>query len=75
MYVAQPRLPVPLLVEFPFPSWATRPAEAGRGNRNRRPTGADANGARPGETPFFTDEDPGGDTASDTTDDPFAGLT
>ena len=28
MYVAQPRLPVPLLVEFPFPSWATRPAEA-----------------------------------------------
>ncbi len=29
MYIAQPRLPVPLLVEFPFPSWATRPAEAG----------------------------------------------
>jgi DNA helicase HerA-like ATPase len=28
MYLAQPRLPVPLLVEFPFPSWATRPAEA-----------------------------------------------
>lgn len=28
MYVAQPRLPVPLLVEFPFPSWATRSAEA-----------------------------------------------
>ncbi len=28
MYVAQPRLPVPLLVEFPFPSWATRPSEA-----------------------------------------------
>jgi len=28
MYIAQPRLPVPLLVEFPFPSWATRPAEA-----------------------------------------------
>ena len=28
MYVAQPRLPVPLLVEFPFPAWATRPAEA-----------------------------------------------
>ncbi len=29
MYVAQPRLPVPLLVEFPFPAWATRSAEAG----------------------------------------------
>jgi DNA helicase HerA-like ATPase len=28
MYLAQPRLPVPLLIEFPFPSWATRPAEA-----------------------------------------------
>jgi uncharacterized protein len=28
MYVAQPLLPVPLLVEFPFPSWATRSAEA-----------------------------------------------
>ncbi len=28
MYVSQPRLPVPLLVEFPFPAWATRPAEA-----------------------------------------------
>ena len=33
MYVHQPRLPVPLLVEFPFPAWATRSAEAdvGRG--------------------------------------------
>ena len=30
LYVAQPRLPVPLLVEFPFPAWATRPAEADR---------------------------------------------
>ncbi len=28
MYVAQPRLPVPLLVEFPFPAWATRSSEA-----------------------------------------------
>ncbi len=28
MYVAQPRLPVPLLIEFPFPAWATRAAEA-----------------------------------------------
>ena len=30
MYVAQPRLPVPLLVEFPFPAWATRSSEADR---------------------------------------------
>ena len=30
MYISQPRLPVPLLVEFPFPSWATRSSEADR---------------------------------------------
>ncbi|HVF06640.1 MAG TPA: ATP-binding protein [Frankiaceae bacterium] len=29
MFVSQPEIPVPLVVEFPFPSWATRPAEAG----------------------------------------------
>lgn len=29
MFVAQPDIPVPLVVEFPFPAWATRPAEAG----------------------------------------------
>ncbi|MGH8793393.1 MAG: ATP-binding protein [Stackebrandtia sp.] len=29
MFVAQPELPVPLVVNFPFPSWATRPQEAG----------------------------------------------
>ena len=28
LFLSQPRLPVPLLVEFPFPAWATRPAEA-----------------------------------------------
>jgi DNA helicase HerA-like ATPase len=28
MFVSQPTLPVPLVVEFPFPSWATRPEEA-----------------------------------------------
>lgn len=27
MFVSQPELPVPLVVEFPFPAWATRPAE------------------------------------------------
>src|SRR5438876_5719002 len=29
MFVGQPEIPVPLCVEFPFPSWATRPVEAG----------------------------------------------
>lgn len=29
MFVMQPELPVPLVVEFPFPAWATRPDEQG----------------------------------------------
>ncbi|MCY4353475.1 MAG: ATP-binding protein [Truepera sp.] len=29
MILAQPELPIPLVVEFPFPAWATRPDEAG----------------------------------------------
>jgi uncharacterized protein len=41
MLVNQPELPVPLLVEFPFPAWATRAAEAGPS-----PTG------KPVEDPF-----------------------
>ena len=28
MFVNQPEIPVPLVVEFPFPAWATRPSEA-----------------------------------------------
>ena len=36
MYLSQPRLPIPILLEFPFPAWATRSAEApdpaGEGN-------------------------------------------
>ncbi len=28
MFVSQPELPVPLVAEFPFPAWATRPEEA-----------------------------------------------
>jgi uncharacterized protein len=27
MFVSQPEIPVPLVVEFPFPAWATRPDE------------------------------------------------
>jgi DNA helicase HerA-like ATPase len=29
MFVSQPDIPVPLVAEFPFPAWATRPGEAG----------------------------------------------
>jgi hypothetical protein len=28
MLLAQPELPVPLVLEFPFPAWATRASEA-----------------------------------------------
>lgn len=28
MFVSQPEIPIPLVVEFPFPAWATRPDEA-----------------------------------------------
>jgi DNA helicase HerA-like ATPase len=29
MFIAQPDIPVPLAVDFPFPAWATRPSERG----------------------------------------------
>ena len=44
MLVAQPELPIPLVVEFPFPAWATRASEAGAAVGG--PDGAAA-GARP----------------------------
>lgn len=31
MFLNQPELPVPLVLEFPFPAWATRSSEAGAG--------------------------------------------
>lgn len=48
MYVHQPRIPVPLLIEFPFPAWATRSAEAGGSAGG---AGADGEGAV-AEDPF-----------------------
>ena len=39
MIVSQPQLPVPVVVEFPFPAWATRSSEA------RAPGGRSADGA------------------------------
>jgi len=62
MFVSQPELPVPLVVQFPFPAWATRVEEAGpapRSTLRSRTQSADAFavvGARaPGAT--LTDED------------------
>ena len=61
MYVAQPRLPVPLLVEFPFPAWATRSSEAKPGGTSFGDAGADGGGDGPDDSPPDAD--------------PFAGLT
>jgi hypothetical protein len=47
MFVSQPDIPVPLAVEFPFPAWATRPAEKGEW------AGVDAGPAAP-KDPFAT---------------------
>ena len=47
MFVSQPRLPVPILLEFPFPAWATRAAEA-----DLRAGGRDGADGRQPEDPF-----------------------
>ncbi|MEZ5321916.1 MAG: ATP-binding protein [Microthrixaceae bacterium] len=45
MYLSQPRLPVPMLVEFPFPAWATRPSEADRTAPTTGPVGGSGGAA------------------------------
>ncbi len=45
MFIAQPDIPVPLAVDFPFPAWATRPSEKGEW------AGHDSGPARPSD-PF-----------------------
>ena len=49
MFVSQPEIPVPLVVEFPFPAWATRPSE--RGGPPPNLDGSVAKGALP-DDPF-----------------------
>ncbi|HEX6569598.1 MAG TPA: ATP-binding protein [Acidimicrobiales bacterium] len=45
MLVAQPELPIPLVVQFPFPSWATRASEAGTAAAPLAPPGPGGEGA------------------------------
>jgi uncharacterized protein len=47
MILSQPQLPVPLVLEFPFPAWATRPSEAGE--PARPPTAVEAHPEDPFE--------------------------
>jgi DNA helicase HerA-like ATPase len=63
MFVSQPDIPVPLAVEFPFPAWATRPAEKGAW------TGVDTGPAAPAD-PFATIPGAGPAPISDTDDPP-----
>ena len=41
MFVSQPEIPVPLVAEFPFPAWATRPDEVRGGRRRLRSRSAE----------------------------------
>jgi DNA helicase HerA-like ATPase len=52
MFVSQPDIPVPLAIEFPFPAWATRPAEKGSW------TGVDTGPAAPADPFGGLDDDP-----------------
>lgn len=48
MFVAQPEIPVPLAISFPFPAWATRPSEAQPLPAVTRRRGADPFAGLPG---------------------------
>ncbi|MDQ1518991.1 MAG: hypothetical protein QOI55_64, partial [Actinomycetota bacterium] len=61
MFVMQPEIPIPLVVEFPFPAWATRPDEVDpaslhtRSSRNGNGNGngnGNANGSQAPADPF-----------------------
>lgn len=67
MYMAQPRLPVPLLVEFPFPSWATRPSEAKRTSASSKATKSKKKRSSGSDGVVEPDDQPADS-------DPFAGL-
>jgi hypothetical protein len=41
MILSQPELPIPLVLEFPFPSWATRSTEAGRKSDSKQLVASD----------------------------------
>jgi DNA helicase HerA-like ATPase len=68
MILSQPELPVPLVLEFPFPAWATRPAEARPAAARRTAPGPAAAPAPAAAQIRLLGDD------SDA-DDPFAGLT
>ena len=90
MVVAQPELPIPLVLEFPFPAWATRASEAAPGwttGGASRGTSSDSSARSGGATSGTDGGTNGASTGSDATTtkrprkprsvpaDPFGGLT
>jgi len=57
MFVMQPEIPIPLVVEFPFPAWATRPDEVDPASLHTRSSSngngnGNGNGAHAPADPF-----------------------
>jgi DNA helicase HerA-like ATPase len=52
MLVSQPELPVPMVVQFPFPAWATRASEAGSMVGESRLSNGQSNGEAASADPF-----------------------
>jgi DNA helicase HerA-like ATPase len=52
MLVSQPELPVPMVVQFPFPAWATRASEAGSMVGESRLSNGQSNGEAASVDPF-----------------------
>jgi uncharacterized protein len=73
MFVSQPELPVPLAVEFPFPAWATRPAEAGPAP-SVGPGAVGTAGRTTGRTTGGSAGRTGSRTGGPGRQDPFAGI-
>ena len=74
MLVSQPELPVPLVVQFPFPAWATRASEA---SLEGGPSGGGRNGRRSSagpSAPASSAPTSGSPSADEPAFDAFAGF-
>jgi DNA helicase HerA-like ATPase len=58
MFVSQPEIPVPLVTEFPFPAWATRPDERGTASTPAPTAPSKASGSEPAAEPVVSRADP-----------------
>lgn len=65
MFIAQPEIPVPLAVDFPFPAWATRLGEVDPTGPNGTHPSGPAPGAMLSRVPFAADTLPPGQPDND----------